>query len=296
MLSAARPQHWIKNLFVLAPLLFGLKLGHPEAARNAIAAFAAFCLISSALYLLNDILDREADRRHPEKQLRAVASGRLPVSGALAGAALFLAGGLALAWRLGTPFLWCASCYCLLSSAYSLGLKRVLIVDAMTIAAGFVLRVEAGAIAAQVRPTHWIIACTFVLALFLALAKRRNELVRFPDTAVEQRQVLARYSAEWLGHINYVLLGVVVVCYLLYTVSPETVERFGTDALLYGTAFVIYGLLRYTLLLQDSPGGGAPERLVLRDAPLLAAVAGWVVFNAAVIYRENLFRLMAAVR
>jgi hypothetical protein len=147
-----------------------------------------------------------------------------------------------------------------------------------------VLRVVGGAIAVQVKPTHWLIACAFLLALYLAFAKRRQELLTLSDTDTRHRQVLDSYTVSYLDQVNNILIGATVVCYALYTVAPETVERFGTDSLIYGTIFVIYGLLRYMALIQDPSNGGDPSKMLMKDRPLLVAVVCWVIYNAAVIY------------
>jgi 4-hydroxybenzoate polyprenyltransferase len=283
-----RPHQWVKNVFVLAPLLFGGKLDDPAALLRAILACGAFCLMSSGLYLVNDILDAPADRAHPEKRSRPLASGELPLWLALGASCVLVAGSLAIAGMLGQSVFWLALTYFLLITAYSAGLKRAIILDGMLIAAGFVLRVVAGAAAIRVTPSHWLILCAFLLALYLAFAKRRQELLILSGNAQKHRQVLGRYTVSLLEQINTVLLGSTVVCYALYTVAPETVARVGTDSLIYGTAFVLYGLLRYLALIHDSERGGNPSRLLVQDKPLILTVLGWAIFNSLVIYRAGI--------
>ncbi len=283
LLRSLRPRQWIKNLFVLAPLLFGGKLGRPEAVLAALAAAASFCLLAGALYIVNDIIDAPADRLHPEKRRRPLASGDLSPAPALTAAAVALSAAGWLAASLGRQFLLVAVGYAALSRAYSLVLKRLVIVDVMAIGAGFVLRVAGGAAAVQVRSSHWLIICTFVLALFLGFSKRRQELLR-SSGSWGQRGVLGQYSVRMLEQINLVLAGTAMVCYMIYAVAPETVARFGTDKLLYGSAFVFYGLMRYLLLLDRFDAGEQPEEVLLGDRPLLAAVIGWAIYNAAIIY------------
>ena len=168
---------------------------------------------------------------------------------------------------------------------YCLALKRAVVLDTMMIAFGFVLRVLGGAIAIGVRPTHWLIACAFLLALFLAFAKRRQELLTLSDSAAQHRQVLGKYTTGYLDKVINILVGATIVCYALYTVAPETIARFGTNALIYGTVFVIYGLLRYMFLLQNPRYGGDTTRLLLRDKPLLARHLG--IYNVAVVYHQS---------
>jgi 4-hydroxybenzoate polyprenyltransferase len=189
-----------------------------------------------------------------------------------------------LAIGLGSSFLVVMGIYFILMIGYCVILKQLIVLDAMTIASGFVLRVVGGAIAVQVKPTHWLIACAFLLALYLAFAKRRQELLTLSDSETRHRQVLDSYTVSYLDQVNNILIGATVVCYALYTVAPETVARFETDSLIYGTIFVIYGLLRYMALIQDPTNGGDPSKMLMKDRPLLLAVICWVIYNAAVIY------------
>lgn len=288
LVRAMRPRHWVKNGFVLAPLLFGRRLTDPDAVLDGLMAAAAFCLLAGALYIVNDVIDAPRDRLHPEKRLRPIPAGVLSPRAALAGAAvsIFLASIISL--RLGAGFMLVAGAYAALTLLYSMIFKTVVIVDVMAIAAGFVLRVVGGAEAVRVEASHWLLICTFVLALFLGFAKRRQELLQAAGGAAAQRQVLGQYSVELLEQVNLVLMGTAVVCYMLYAVAPETVARFGTDKLLYGTVFVFYGLMRYLLLLGRPGAQENPGDVLFKDPPLVAAVAGWVLYNAAVIYRAPL--------
>jgi len=292
LVRAMRPRQWVKNAFVLAPLVFGRRLTDPAAVADGLLATAAFCLLAGALYIVNDLIDAPRDRLHPEKRRRPIASGALPVSTAILGAASAAALALGISLRLSAGFLAVAGAYAGLTLLYSAFLKTVVIVDVMAIATGFVLRVLGGAVAIGVEASHWLLICAFVLALFLGFAKRRQELLQADDGAPAQRQVLGEYSVGLLEQIKLVLMGTAVVCYMFYAVAPETVARFGTDKLLYGTVFVFYGLMRYLLLL-DRPGAGEnPGDVVLRDRPLTVAVAGWVLYNTAVIYGGALRELL----
>jgi 4-hydroxybenzoate polyprenyltransferase len=285
LIKTSRPHQWVKNLFVVAPLLFGRKLTDVSALWDATLAFTAFCLLSSAVYIFNDWWDAEEDRAHPEKRHRPISSGVLPSGVALTGSAVLAIAGLLLAVLVGPVFASICLLYTVLMATYCIWLKRTVVLDAMTIATGFVLRVVGGAVAAGVAATHWLIACTFLLALFLAFAKRRQELLSLASTASDHREVLNQYSLRYLDNVINIVVGAAIVCYALYTVAPETVSRFGTDALIYGTVFVIYGLLRYLSLINDPSKGGNPSRLLLTDLPLLLTLAGWALYNAAVVYR-----------
>jgi 4-hydroxybenzoate polyprenyltransferase len=284
LLISMRPYQWLKNLFVLMPLLFGRKLAEPDAVMHALFACLSFCLMSSAIYIFNDIIDANEDRAHPEKRSRPIPSGALTIRTALLGAVVMLSLSLWLAIGLGSSFLVVMGIYFVLMIGYCVILKQLIVLDAMTIASGFVLRVVGGAIAVQVKPTHWLIACAFLLALYLAFAKRRQELLTLSDSETRHRQVLDSYTVSYLDQVNNILIGATVVCYALYTVAPETVARFETDSLIYGTIFVIYGLLRYMALIQDPTNGGDPSKMLMKDRPLLLAVICWVIYNAAVIY------------
>lgn len=284
LLVAMRPHQWVKNLFIFAPLLFGKKLTDPVAIGYSLLAFAVFCFLASGLYIFNDWIDAEEDRAHPEKCKRPISSGALPVPVALLGAAVLVVTAFWIAALISLKFLFIAALYFILTLSYCITLKRMIVLDCMTISAGFVLRVVGGAIAVSVMPTHWLIVCAFLLALFLAFTKRRQELLTLPENAGEHREVLNEYSVDYLEKVNNILVGAAIVCYALYTVAPETVARFGTDSLIYGTIFVIYGLLRYMLLIKKPTNGGNPSKMLLRDKPLLLTVIGWGIYNIIVIY------------
>jgi len=287
LISAARPHQWSKNLFVLAPLLFSGRLDEASALGRSLLAFAVFCLVSSSLYIFNDWVDLEEDRAHPEKSKRPLASGQLPASVALAFAALLALSSFGLSYFLGLPFFLTVLSYFILILAYCLGLKRMIVVDCMVIALGFVLRVVGGAVAISVSASHWLVVCAFLLALFLAFSKRRQELIALSDEAGSHRTVLKFYSVGYLGQVNVVLVAASIVCYALYTVAPETVAKFHTDALIYGTVFVIYGMLRYMALIEDPKYGGNPSKLLMQDKPLIFTLLLWSVFNVAVVYYES---------
>lgn len=291
LLVAMRPHQWVKNLFIFTPLLFGKKLFDPLAIGLAVAACAVFCLMSSALYIFNDWIDAAGDRAHPEKRFRPISSGALAVPVALAGSAALLVVALWIASLIGAQFLLVAITYCLLTLGYCVAFKRIIVLDSMVIAAGFVLRVIGGAIAVAVVPTHWLIVCAFLLALFLAFTKRRQELLMLSGGAAEHRSVLGEYTVEYLEQVNNILIGASIVCYALYTVAADTVTRFGTDNLIYGTVFVMYGLLRYMALIRNPSKGSNPSKMLLSDKPLLLAVIGWGIYNTLIIYRPSIVAL-----
>lgn len=306
-LKALRPHQWVKNLLVLAPLLFFTPIGGQNAEPRlfdaaawlqGLLAFAAFCLAASGVYVLNDIVDRESDRQHPKKRLRPIASGALPVSAALlllalawggasaialavdGGRAAFAATGQPTAMRFG-GFAWWPFGYLALNLAYSFWWKRVVVLDCMCIAIGFGIRVKAGAAAIAVDASHWILLCTFFFALFLAFCKRFEELGKTAGSEGATRATLRDYTEPLLGMLIGPLAALSILTYALYTVSPETIARHGTDALMYTVPFVTYGVFRYLFLVYRKSEGGDPSKLLFRDPPL--AVSG-VCYLAVVLF------------
>jgi 4-hydroxybenzoate polyprenyltransferase len=283
VLVSLRPRQWVKNLFVFAGVIFAQKLFTPLA-WVAVAAFAIFCALSGAIYLLNDVADREKDRLHPRKRERPVASGLLSVPVALAGAAVLIVAGLAAAVALSPGFAVVALAYVGLLSAYSAVLKHVVIVDVLTVAIGFVLRAVGGALAIDVEISGWLLICTILLALFLALGKRRHEYLALEDNAARHRPILAEYSAGLLDQMIAVVTASTVTAYALYTMSPETVAKFDTRLLPATLPFVLYGIFRYLYLLYRRQLGGNPSELFLNDRALLLNTIGWIVAVLLIIY------------
>jgi len=285
LLNALRPGQWTKNLLVFAGLLFGMQLFVPSAVLRALAAFAIFCGLSGVVYLLNDILDRDSDRRHPLKSKRPIASGALSVHAATVSAiaigALALAGSVALGWT----FALVAAAYLGLQALYSTSLKHVVIIDVLTLSFGFVLRAVAGAVAVNVEFSHWLLVCTILLALFIALNKRRHEITLLADDAATHRPILGEYSEYLLDQMIAVVTASTLISYVFYTISPETQEKFGTQWLGLTIPFPLYGIFRYLYLVHRREGGGSPSELLLTDRPLLVAVALWAIAVAVIIYR-----------
>jgi 4-hydroxybenzoate polyprenyltransferase len=284
LLISLRPGQWTKNLLVFAGVLFGHRLFDSVALSRAGAAFVIFCALSGAVYLLNDVADRHADRQHPLKKTRPIASGAVPVSLALAMAATLAIGGLLAASRINTPFLVTAAVYVALQAAYSHVLKNIVILDVLTIAIGFVLRAVAGALAVDVEISHWLFVCTILLAMFIALAKRRHELMLLAGGAVSHRRILGEYSPYLLDQMIGVVTASTLISYIFYTISPETIAKFGTKWLGLTIPFPLYGIFRYLYLVHQREGGGSPADLLLTDRPLLACVALWALAVAIIIY------------
>lgn len=284
LLTAMRPKQWIKNLFVLIPGIFAEELFRTTETVRLAAAFALFCAVSSAVYLLNDVLDREADRLHPAKRFRPIASGRLAPGLALAAAALLGAGGLGAAFALDRSFGAFVAGYLVLTAGYTLYFKHSVILDVMFLASGFVLRVAGGAAVANVEASEWLLLCTLLLALFLGFSKRRHELTLLEGGASGHRRVLVHYSPELLDQMIVIVATSAILCYILYTVWPSTVAKFGSKNLIYTVPFVIYGIFRYFYLVHQRQSGGDPTDSLMTDRPLLLSVVLWGAVAVAVIY------------
>jgi 4-hydroxybenzoate polyprenyltransferase len=289
LLVSLRPAQWTKNLIVFAGLLFG-QVGdgpaflNPRAIGQAVAAFFIFCGLSGVVYLINDVADREADRVHPLKRHRPIASGAVSPGLAVGTAMVLAAAALGGAWILRPAFALVAVSYVALLALYSGPLKHVVIIDVLTIAVGFVLRAAAGAVAIDVRIDHWLLVLTILLALFLALSKRRHELVLLADGATGHRPILEEYSPYLLDQMIAVVTASTLVTYVISTVSAETVQKYHTDYLGLTLVFPLYGIFRYLYLVHQKEGGGSPADMLLNDRPLLACVALWAMAVTVIIY------------
>ena len=280
---ALRPWQWAKNLFVLAPLVFAHRLGEADSVKRGALGFAAFCALASAVYLLNDLRDREADRLHPRKRHRPIASGAVGPGTALATAAVLAAGALTAGVWLGVAFTVVLGLYLAVNLAYSWGLKNVVILDVMIISLGFVFRVEAGAAAIGVGVSSWLLLCTIFLALFLAFSKRRHELDLLSEEAPAQRRVLSQYSPRFLDQMINVVTASAVVCYALYAMAEESVAKHGRGLVL-TVPFVLFGVFRYLFLVYQQPGSRNPTEEILFDLPFLLNLILWGLAVGWVLY------------
>ena len=284
ILVSLRPHQWTKNLVIFAALALSKHLFEPEAVARATLAFVVFCALSGAVYLVNDLSDLERDRLHPQKRERPIASGALSVPVARAVALAMGLASLGFSLLLGRGFALVVVGFLGLNLAYSFVLKNVVILDVIAIAIGFVLRAAAGAIAIGVRISDWLLVCTILLALFLALAKRRHELVSLNDAAPFHRAILAEYSPYLLDQMIAVVTASCVTAYAFYTLAPETIEKYRTDRLALTIPFVLYGIFRYLYLVHRREQGGSPTDVLLTDRPLLVAVALWAATIVAIVY------------
>jgi 4-hydroxybenzoate polyprenyltransferase len=283
-LRLLRPAQWVKNAFVLAPLLFSGKGLDGTSIVRSLAAFVLFCLIASAVYAMNDVVDRHADRAHPAKRVRPVAAGMITPASALTMSGLLGVASMVGAWLMSPALLGLIAAYVALNLLYAFRLKRVVIIDVFCIAAFFVLRLLAGTTAIAVEPSVWLLLCGSLLALYLGFTKRRNELLLLAEDRTTHRAVLAEYSPAFLDQASVVLLAATIVSYVMYTLNSATAREVGTEELTYSTAFVLYGVFRYQYLAHHRVGGDPTEAL-LTDRPLLVDVLLWFTYCAYVTYR-----------
>jgi 4-hydroxybenzoate polyprenyltransferase len=283
-LALVRPHQWLKNGVVLAPLVFAHRLLDPHAVGLALVAVVACCAISSAGYVLNDLLDVEHDRLHPTKRARPLAAGTLT---AVEGTAVLVAAatlGLGVSLALGWDVAGLNACYLALQYAYSRALKRIVILDVIVVAVGFIMRAYVGGLAIGVEVSPWLVLITFLLALFLALNRRRQELIALGDGAAAHRGVLADYTPALLDQMIAPVTAATLVAYMIYSVSPEVTERLGTHWVHLTVPFVVFGMFRYLYLVHRHEAGEDPARLLLSDGPLLASVLLWIAANVTLLY------------
>jgi decaprenyl-phosphate phosphoribosyltransferase len=287
-IELARPHHYLKNGFVFLPLFFGYKLGDLGALSQTVLAFVAFCLAASAVYAVNDLADAEEDRAHPVKKSRPVARGAIAPQEAVFFASALAAAALAVSYMAGSALvLLLVAAYLAVNLAYSLALKHVAVLDVVVVGLGFVLRVEAGGSAAAVQVSHWLVIMTFLLALFLALAKRRDDLL-LARAGASARRCIDGYSLEFVSMSMGLMAAVAVVSYIMYTLSPDVMATHGTDRL-YLTAFwVIVGVLRYMQVAIVEESSGSPTRVLIRDRFLQLVLAGWIATFFVLLYLPGL--------
>lgn len=277
-----RPSHWVKNAFIFAPLVYGKALMNTESDLRAVMAFFAFCFVSSSVYILNDIVDRNADSQHPKKKHRPIASGAVSVGSAVVQLGLVAAVAVVLASQLPWQAGACIAIYAVLNLGYSFGLKHVVLLDIFIIAAGFMLRVLTGAKAIQVDVSEWLIICTLFLSLFLGVAKRRSELAHLGRG--DSRKVLEDYTPELIRVILNVSVAGSIMSYTLYSVSDHTQQFFGTDKFVYTVPIVMYGIFRYLYLDEKRRTAENPVAVILRDPSLIATGIIWTLVSVALIY------------
>ena len=279
-----RPQQWVKNFVLFAGLIFSQNLSNSDMVVKTIFGFALFCLLSSSVYILNDILDIESDRKHPLKSNRPIARGDIKISTAVILFAILAIVSLVLSYRLSPSFALTALVYFVLNLLYSLYLKHVVIIDVMCIALGFVLRAVAGAVVIGVAISAWLIVCTTLLALFLGFGKRRHELMVLDNQATDHRKSLSEYSQYFLDQMISVVTASTVIAYAFYTLSPDVESKLGTKHMDLTIPFVLYGVFRYLYLIHQKEGGGSPTKMLLSDKPILANIILWLISVVLIVY------------
>ncbi|RKX18400.1 MAG: decaprenyl-phosphate phosphoribosyltransferase [Candidatus Zixiibacteriota bacterium] len=279
-----RPQQWLKNGVVLAGLIFAGQGINPAYQNISLLTLVAFCMLSSAVYSLNDIIDIDRDRQHPLKKNRPLAAGEISIMTAAMIGLVLTVGGLLLAYYIGLGLFYVTLAYLVLNILYTFWLKNIVIIDVMSIAAGFVLRALAGAVAITVEFSNWLLITTFMLALFLGLGKRRHELMFLEKDASSHRKILDKYSPYLLDQLIGVVTASTVVTYLFYTLSAEIQNKLHTEYLYVTIPFVIYGIFRYLYLVHKEDKGGSPTTLLLADRPLLADVVLWLTSVIIILY------------
>jgi 4-hydroxybenzoate polyprenyltransferase len=284
LLKLARPTQWLKNGIILLALIFAGEMTHPEKVELALLAIAIFCLLSSAVYTFNDLIDRKNDRMHPLKKTRPIASGKVSIGTAVTVVVILCSIGLAAAWLINTNFFITAVVFLGLNLLYTLWLKNIVIVDVMAVALSFVVRAYAGAFAIDVPASKWMLINTLLLALFLGFGKRRHELVVLEEGAVAHRKILGKYSPYLLDQLMAVVTPSVLVMYMLYSFSTEVSLKLGTQNLFATIPFVVYGLFRYLYLIHKEEKGGSPTRVLIGDLPIMITVLLWLITSSLVLY------------
>jgi len=284
IVKSLRVQQWIKNFFVFAPLIFSQNVFNLPLLIKSSLAFVLFCLLSGAAYILNDIQDLEEDKIHPVKSKRPLVSGKVKKNHAIIACVFLVLFGLIGAYLLNVHFFIALLIYFILQIAYSGWLKHVVIIDVFLIATGYLIRVIAGGLAIEIQLSPWLFICTILIALFLALSKRRHELVLLDKNAEIHRAILKEYTPQLLDQMISVVTASTVISYCLYTVSSETVAKFGTKNLLFTVPFVLYGIFRYLYLVHQKDEGGSPEALIIKDKPLLVDLFLWISTAMLILY------------
>ncbi|MBI5641338.1 MAG: decaprenyl-phosphate phosphoribosyltransferase [Nitrospirae bacterium] len=279
-----RPRHYFKNLFIFSPLFFGLKITDLRLFLDCLTAFILFSLVASAIYIFNDYRDIAEDRIHPTKRNRPLASGAIPVSTALSLMTLLLISGLVPAYFFNQGIFYLIVIYALLNISYSLKLKHIAIIDVFVIAIGFVLRIFVGSMSTHIKLSSWIILMTFLLALFLALAKRRDDVMIFIDTGIKTREVVNGYNMELLNGSMLIMASVVIVSYIMYTLSPEVILKTHSDKLYLTVVFVIMGIIRYMQIEFVENKGEAPTDVFLKDRFLQLSILCWIFSFIVILY------------
>jgi decaprenyl-phosphate phosphoribosyltransferase len=286
-LRLLRPKDWAKNLFLFIPLFFAGRFFEAGLYPVLFAGFFAFSFVASAIYIINDYRDIEDDRKHPEKSKRPLASGAVPKGAAIPICIVLLALGFGIAFFLREKFLFVLAIYFLLNLGYSFGLKTIPILDIVIVAIGFVLRIKGGAVLAQIGLTEWLNIMVFLLALFMAIGKRRDDVLLKLSSGTDMRKSVKGYNLEFLNVVLALVCAVIVVAYLMYTLSPEVMHRMGTYRLYYTCLFVLAGIMRYLQIIFVQAAAGSPTRILYRDRFIQASILLWIISFYLIIYTKD---------
>ena len=291
IIQLLRPQQWVKNGFVFLPLFFNGKLHHLDLLQSAIIVFIAYCLAASGIYCFNDIFDADTDKRHPQKKTRPIASGAISKTTGLIIMGLCLLISIIIIFFFFSKenykmikLLGVIVFYIIMNIAYCIKLKQMAIVDVFIIATGFVLRIIAGGFATGIQLSQWIVLMTFLLALFLAFAKRRDDVVIYEDTGMLTRQNVSRYNIAFLNQAIGIVASITMVCYIMYTVSPEVTERFNSHYVYTTSIFVLAGIIRYLQVTLVDIRSGSPTKILLKDRFIQICIIGWVLTFFFILY------------
>lgn len=283
-----RPKDWAKNCFLFIPLFFAGEISNTDKILQIIWGFIAFSCIASSIYILNDYRDIEDDRKHPVKSKRPLASGAVSKSVALVIAALLIIGGFTLAWFIRDKFLFVLGIYFLINLGYSFGLKTVPILDIFLLAIGFVLRVKAGSVIAFIPLSEWIVIMVFLLALFMAIGKRRDDVLLKVSSGVDMRKSVKGYNLEFLNVLLSLVCAVIIVAYFMYTMSDEVKMRLGTYRLYYTCIFVMAGIMRYLQIIFVSADSGSPTKILYKDRFIQLSLLLWIASFIVIIYIKDI--------
>ncbi|MFA5803498.1 MAG: decaprenyl-phosphate phosphoribosyltransferase [Melioribacteraceae bacterium] len=280
-----RVPQWIKNFFVFIPVIYSRNLFHPDYLIKSLIAFIIFCLLSSVVYVINDIVDAEADRHHPLKKMRPIASGKISNANGITIAIILLALGLLLSIYTNPMFKIFALLYLVINIFYTFKLKHLVLLDIFSIAAGFMIRVTAGALIISVEISSWLILTTMFLSLFLAVMKRRSELVVVGDEQSSTRKVLEFYSTNFIDQMATIAAAGVIISYALYTVSLRTITVFQTEHLIYTTPFVVFGIFRYMFLVINHNKGENTTEIMVTDIPMIMNILLYSLTTIVIVYK-----------
>ncbi|MBI3139571.1 MAG: decaprenyl-phosphate phosphoribosyltransferase [Sphingobacteriales bacterium] len=288
LLQLVRPKDWAKNMFLFLPLFFAGEILNTDKIVPLLSGFLAFSCVASCIYIINDYRDIEDDRKHPVKKNRPLASGTVPKTIALLLLVILLIAGFGIAWLIRDKFLFVLGIYFLLNLGYSYGLKAIPVLDILILAAGFILRIKAGSVITFIPLSEWIVIMVFLLALFMAIGKRRDDVLLKISSGTEMRKSVRGYNLEFLNVLLSLVCAIIIVAYFMYTMSPETMARLGTHRLYYTCLFVIAGIMRYLQIIFVLADSGSPTRILYKDPFIQITLLCWMASFAGIIYMKDL--------